>query len=85
MSKHKRFTKTKEWLYNEYVINNKTREELAAAADVSFATIKEYIRKWDIKKPKLVIVKDDLLKYIDDGLNTLQIAEKYQCDECTRA
>ena len=79
MSKIIKFNKTKEWLYNEYVINNKSREQIAEEANVSLATVKEYIRKWQIYKPKLTIKKDDLISLIEQGYTTSQIAEKYNC------
>ena len=45
MSKHSKFTKDKDWLYDNYVNKGLTREQLAEQANVSLATIKEYIRK----------------------------------------
>lgn len=83
MSTHSKFTKDKDWLYDNYVNKGLTREQLAEQANVSLATIKEYIRKWDIKKPKLTILKEDLIQYINEGLTVPQVAEKYKCDECT--
>ena len=83
MSKHSKFTKDKDWLYDNYVNKGLTREQLAEQANVSVATIKEYIRKWDVKKPKLTILKEDLIQYINEGLTVPQVAEKYKCEECT--
>lgn len=81
--KHSKFTKDKNWLYENYITKRLNRKQLAELANVSLGTIKDYIRKWDIKRPKLEIAKDELLRYINEGLTTSQIAERYNCDSCT--
>ena len=45
MSKHSKFTKDKDWLYDNYVNKGLTREQLAEQANVSLAKIKKYNRK----------------------------------------
>lgn len=83
MSDYRHFTKDKNWLYENYVIKGLTREQLAKEANTSLANIKTYLNKWNIRKPKLKIDKDDLINYINSGLNTKEIANIYNCTKCT--
>lgn len=52
MENSRKFNKSKEWLYKKYVINNKSRQELAKECNLSEAGIKSLLRKYNIRKPQ---------------------------------
>ena len=55
MSNYRYFTKDRDWLYENYVIKGLTREQCAKEGNTTLANIKEYLRKWNIEKSKLII------------------------------
>ena len=48
-----KFTKTKEWLEEEYVIKNRPRQEIADECGLTLAGLKSLLAKLNIKKEKL--------------------------------
>ena len=70
-----KFTKTKEWLIDEYVNKNKSRKEIAEECGLTVSGLKSLLIKWNIKKEKLVITKEKLKELIDKKLNHEEIEE----------
>lgn len=83
MSNYRYFTKDRDWLYENYVIKGLTREQCAKEGNTTLANIKEYLRKWNIEKSKLIIKKEDLINYVNNGLTTKEISEIYKCHKGT--
>lgn len=68
-----KFTKTKEWLIKEYIINNRSRKEIANECGLTESGLKSLLIKWDIKKEKLSIPKEKLEELINQKLNHEEI------------
>jgi len=51
--------------------------------NTTLANIKEYLRKWNIEKSKLIIKKEDLINYVNNGLTMKEISEIYKCHKGT--
>ena len=63
-----KFTKTKEWLEEEYVIKNRPRQEIAAECGLTVSGLKSLLSKWNIKKEKLDLPKEKLENLINQKL-----------------
>lgn len=63
-----KFTKTKEWLEEEYVIKNRPRQEIADECGLTLAGLKSLLSKLNIKKEKLNIPKEKLESLINQKL-----------------
>ena len=68
-----KFTKTKEWLIEEYLIKGRSRKEIAAECGLSEAGLKSLLAKFEIKKEKLNISKEKLEELINQKLNHQEI------------
>lgn len=68
-----KFTKTKEWLIEEYVIKNRSRREIANECGLTESGLKSLLIKWDIKKEKLSIPKEKLEELVNQKLNHEEI------------
>lgn len=77
MSNYRYFTKDRDWLYENYVIKGLTRKQCAKEGNTTLANIKEYLRKWNIEKSKLIIKKEDLINYVNNGLTMKENFRKY--------
>lgn len=64
-----KFTKTKEWLIDEYVIKNRSRKEIAEECGLTVAGLKSLLAKWNIKKEKLSIPKEKLESLVNQRLS----------------
>jgi DNA-binding CsgD family transcriptional regulator len=72
----------KEELSNLYLKQNKTIKEISVIYKCSINTINKKLREYLIYKPKSNIYnldKEKIIKYLNDGLNYVQIGEKYGC------
>lgn len=79
----KKFTKTKEWLIEEYVIKNRSRQEIANECGLTISGLKSLLIKWDIKKEKLNISKEILEKLINEKLSHKEIENKLGIGQTT--
>lgn len=77
--KSRKFNKTKEWLYNEYVIKNRSREEVAKECNLSLAGFKSILKKYNIYKDAVIITKKSLEDLILEGYSAKEIAIKLNC------
>lgn len=73
MEKSRKFNKSKEWLYKEYVINNKSRQELAKECNLSEAGIKSLLGKYNIRKPQKEISIAILTQLLAKGKTVKEI------------
>ena len=64
-----KFTKTKEWLIDEYVIKNRSRKEITEECGLTVAGLKSLLAKWNIKKEKLSIPKEKLESLVNQRLS----------------
>ena len=64
-----KFTKTKEWLEEEYVIKNRPRQEIADECGLTLAGLKSLLAKLNIKKEKLNIPKEKLESLVNQKLS----------------
>ena len=72
----------KEELIELYITQNKTIKEISIIYNCSINTINKKLRQYVIYKLKSNIYsleKDKIIKYLNDGLNYIQIGEKYGC------
>lgn len=72
----------KEELTELYIKQNKTIKEISTIHNCSINTINKKLREFLIYKPKSNIYsldKEKIIKYLNDGLNYVQIGEKYGC------
>lgn len=77
--KDRKFSKSREWLYNEYVVNNRSRKELAKECNVSLAGFKSVLIKYNIKKEVITIDKSTLEELIDKPLSVKEISKQLNC------
>lgn len=80
----------KDWLYDQYVTQGKTRYEIACECDVVFAVIERWMRRFEIptRDPLHDVPwrqKDVLQDLVDTGLNAREIAEELGCERTTIA
>ena len=69
-------------LYDMYITQKKTIEEISKLFGCSINTINKNLRKYNIKKPISNIYglnKNEIVTYLSLGLNYVQIGEKYGC------
>lgn len=78
-----KFTKTKEWLIEEYVIKNRPRKEIANECGLTEAGLKSTLAKFGIKKEKLDLPKEKLKELIDLKLNHKEIEDKLGIGQTT--
>lgn len=78
-----KFTKTKEWLINEYVINNRSRKDIANECGLSEAGLKSLLNKWGVKKEKLNISKEILEELINKKLSHDEIEKRLNISQTT--
>lgn len=81
MAQSRKFNKTKEWLIQEYIINNRLRKEIAEECGLTEAGLKSVLAKLDIKKEKLVIKEEVLKNLVEQLYSAEQIAEKLNCSK----
>lgn len=79
MTKSRKFTKDREWLIQEYVINNRPRKEVAAECGLTEAGLKSVLIQLDVKKEKFTINKNVLTDLVNNKLAADEIAEKLGC------
>lgn len=77
MRNKRKFNKTKEWLINEYVVNNRPRKEIAAECGLSEAGLKSLLKDWGIQKDKLIVTKEQLEECINNKMSAEEIAAKF--------
>ena len=78
-----KFTKTKEWLIEEYLIKERSRKEIAAECGLSEAGLKSLLSKFGIKKEKLNISKETIEQLIIQKLNHKEIEEILNISQTT--
>lgn len=74
-----RFNKTKEWLIEEYIVKNRSREEVAKECGLTIAGLKSVLLSLNIKKPKLTITKEVLENLVDKRYTVEDIANYFKC------
>lgn len=83
MRSKRKFNKTKEWLINEYVVNNRPRKEVAAECGLSEAGLKSLLKDWNIYKDKLIVTKEQLEECINKKMSAKEIADNFGVYEST--
>lgn len=78
-----KFTKTKEWLIEEYVIKNKSRSKIAKECGLTESGLKSLLNKWNIKKEKLNISKETLENLVNQFLSHEEIEKKLKITQTT--
>lgn len=74
-----KFNKTKEWLIEEYIVKNRSREEVAKECGLTIAGLKSLLLSLNIKKPKLTITKEVLEDLVDKRYTVEDIANYFKC------
>jgi len=76
----RKFNKTREWLYEEYIIKNRPRKEIAAECNLTLAGLKSTLNKYGISKPELEIPISELESYLEEGKSVDDICDIYHCN-----
>jgi 5-methylcytosine-specific restriction endonuclease McrA len=77
--------RNKDWLYNEYIIKNKTAQEIADECNINIRNIFTYLSDFNIEK--LIDIHEKLdyntlyKEYIVNKLTTREICKDYHCKE----
>ena len=69
-------------LYRQYIHENKTIKNISEFYNCSINTINKNLRKYKIYKPPSNLYNlniQEITKYLNNGLNYVQIGEKYGC------
>lgn len=83
MAKSRKFNKTREWLIQEYIINDRPRKEIAEECGLTEAGLKSVLAKLDVKKEKFVIKEEVLKDLVNQLLSAEEIANKLNCGKTT--
>lgn len=75
----RRFNKSREWLYTEYVTKNRSLKEVARDCGLTSAGLKSTLAKYNIRKPKLEIPVSELKQYLLEGKSVDGIRVIYNC------
>ena len=78
-----KFTKTKEWLIEEYVIKERSRKEIANECGLTESGLKSLLSKWNIKKEKLNLPKEKLEELINQKLPHDEIEKRLNISQTT--
>lgn len=75
----RKFNKSREWLYEEYVNKNRSLKEVASDCGLTSAGLKNALAKYNISKPKLEIPVSELEQYLSEGKSVDEIRAMYNC------
>ena len=78
-----KFTKSKEWLVDEYVIKNRSRKEIADECGLTEAGLKSLLKSLDIKKEKLDLKKENIEILINQDLDHSEIEKQLNISQTT--
>lgn len=79
--KDRKFNKTAQWLYEEYVVKNRNRKDVAKECGLSEAGLQSTLSKYGIKKSKFEIPIEEVKQLLKDGNSVEFIANKFNCGE----
>lgn len=75
MAKPRKFNKTREWLIEQYVTLNRSREEIATECGLTVAGLKSVLIQLDVKKDKFEIKEKVLRDLVNSGKRVKEIQE----------
>lgn len=81
--KDRKFNKTPEWLYEQYVQKERPRAEIAKECGISEAGLKSVLIKYGIKKNHFVYPIKEIQQYLQEGKTVVEIAKYIKCSETT--
>lgn len=81
--KNRKFNKTREWLYNEYINKNRGREEIAKECGLTIAGLKCILSRYNIKKEVKERPIANIKKLLLEGKTTKEISEILNCSRNT--
>ncbi len=81
--KDRKFNKTPEWLYEQYVLKEKPRTEIAKECGVSEAGLKSVLIKYNIKKIPFVRPIKEIKQYLQEGKSVTEISKLLKCGKTT--
>lgn len=79
--KDRKFNKSRDWLYEEYVVKNRSLDEVASDCGLTSAGLKNALAKYGIMKPKLELSVRELTKYLEEGKSVEEISKIFNCSE----
>ena len=78
----KPFYRDKEWLYNEYIVKNRSAEDIADECGINVRNIREYLAKYGVKKTidyhEILSKELFVQEYVDNMMTKNEIADKYK-------
>ena len=77
----RKFNKSREWLYEEYVVKNRKREDVAKDCGLTVAGLKNTLDKYGIYKPKFEVPVNELKQYLEEGKSVEEISKIMNCSE----
>lgn len=81
--KDRKFNKTKDWLYKEYVIKNRPRKEIAKECGVTEAGLKSILLRYNIKKESFIKPVEEVKNLLLEGKTTKDISSILKCGRST--
>lgn len=79
MRNKRKFSKTKEWLIEEYIIKNRPRKEIAEECNLSEAGLKSLLKSYNIYKEIKTVDPCKLNALVKEGKNAEEIAKFFKC------
>lgn len=79
--KDRKFNKTREWLYEEYVVKNRSRKEIAEECGLTLAGLKSTLNKYGIYKPTIDIPIEELRRHLQEGKPVRELCKIFHCEE----
>lgn len=76
MTKIRKFNKTKEWLIKEYVVNNRSRKEIAKECGLTEAGLKSILSQYNIIKDTKTIDTEDVKALLQQGKSVKEIVKE---------
>lgn len=73
--KSRKLNKSKEWIYQEYVVKNRPRGEIAKECGLTIAGFKSVLIKYGIKKEERHANPEDVIRLLKEGKSVEQITK----------
>ena len=77
----RKFNKSRDWLYEEYVVKNRSLKEVASDCGLTGAGLKNALAKYGIMKLKMEIPVSELEQYLEEGKTVEEISKIFNCAE----
>lgn len=77
----RKFNKSREWLYEEYVVKDRKRKDIAKECGLTEAGLQNTLNKYGVHKPKLEVSVEVLKQYLGEGKSVDEICVLMNCSK----